>query len=131
MPAYIRPANAAAASTTRAPPATYVPAHVPTATYVPVAHEVSSETNFCDFVACLPRRLHRDVMRPILKHAENIAADRSNDVLDPPTFYCDSGKCQFSRGDIMGQIHCCLKRVYQLAAELDVARSWKHGEHHE
>ena len=51
MPAYIRPAAASAASTTRAPPAEYVPAHVPTATYVPVAHEVSSEENYCDFAA--------------------------------------------------------------------------------
>ena len=93
------------------------------ATPIPVAHRVTPGLE-----ACLPKGMHPDVLGPVMDIANRIAANPANKVLDPPAFYCSSGECEFSRGDILGQIYCCLKRVYQLTAEVNVSRDFRHGQ---
>ena len=90
-------------------------------------HRVTRNRTFtCTPDTSLPSGMKTTVINPIIEMTISIAADPGNQVLDPPRFYCDSGRCQFCRSDINAQLYVCLKRVHQLCSQLNMTNNDNH-----
>ena len=82
------------------------------------AHQVHVDVEIPPLVPVAPIGTPESSFRHVRDIAQTIASKRSNRVLDPPNFECPHGGCGFSTGDLWTQRYLCLKRLYQLNAQL-------------